>query len=508
MKKILCTFILLSSFVAAVFASDSSSSSNTVTYSADTNAAQLVTSSVDYPVTAGDIYALVLQGTTYELIIDSSYKIRISSLGVLNVKGMTYRELKETIESMVNRSSPSTTVQFNLKKPSVFNVRITGEVTVTTEIETTALNQLKSVIEPYLTSYSSKRNIKVISADGKEKTYDLFRLDRFGDFEENPYLRPGDTILVSKYDRLVQISGAVKRPGTYELLPGEQLQTLITQYADGYTLYANKSDITLRRFTGGTGIYSVKYLTESDYVSDMTLVDDDRIAIGSIQDARPVFYIEGAVSSNLSGTESADAKWSAQNQGIVTSPSSISRLKMNYNDGESYASFIRSNRNMLTNSSDLSKAYVLRRSENGEDVESISIDITKIVYTTGYYDNLLIHPDDILVIPYIQYYVYVNGAVISAGKYAYQPDRDWTYYINLANGFNLDQNLFSAITIKDKNGKKLSKDAMIPPEATITAKRNSPNGGWLIPLLSSIASFITSVLTFVIFIRPGGNGLY
>ena len=52
------------------------------------------------------------------------------------------------------------------------------------------------------------------------------------------------------------------------------------------------------------------------------------------------------------------------------------------------------------------------------------------------------------------------------------------------------------IKITDKNGKKLSKKSEIPPEAVIYASRNSPKNGWLIPLITSIITFITTCLTF------------
>ena len=64
-------------------------------------------------------------------------------------------------------------------------------------------------------------------------------------------------------------------------------------------------------------------------------------------------------------------------------------------------------------------------------------------------------------------------------------------------GFNLDENLFSSVKITDKNGKKLSKKSEIPPEAVIYASRNSPKNGWLIPLITSILTFVTTCLTFI-----------
>ena len=57
-----------------------------------------------------------------------------------------------------------------------------------------------------------------------------------------------------------------------------------------------------------------------------------------------------------------------------------------------------------------------------------------------------------------------------------------------------------ALAIGDKrsqNGKKLSKKSEIPPEAVIYASRNSPNNGWLMPLITSILTFVTTCLTLI-----------
>ena len=127
------------------------------------------------------------------------------------------------------------------------------------------------------------------------------------------------------------------------------------------------------------------------------------------------------------------------------------------------------------------------------------VDIGNILYPSKKdksFSDFAIKADDRIIIPYTQYYVTVTGGVNSVGKYAYQPGKAYEYYINLANGFNLDENLFNSIKITDKNGKKLSKKSEIPPEAVIYASRNSPKNGWLIPLITSIITFITTCLTF------------
>lgn len=477
MKKIFLSVLCLFTLMASVFAADSGAS-----IEANTSSAQQVMASSDYLVTAGDIYTLVIQGSSFSVTIDASYRLRIGNLGIINVKGMTFQELKNRVETIVNNNYPTGNVQFYITNPASFSVLLVGEVIKTGNVETWSLGHLSEILNGRITEYASRRNVKVISSEGEEKVYDLFRAERFGEMDQDPYMHPGDKVVVSKYERQVTINGAVRRPGTYYLLENEQLNDLINVYADGFTDEADKTQVSLRRFVGGKEVWSSRLLEEADVLGDMNLVSKDIIAVGAITNTRAVFYIEGAI-----------------NAGTATSPTGMSRRFLEYESGQNYATVVRENKDWFTNNSaDLENAYIRRaaKTEEGKAQDDIKVNLKNILYGTGFYEDLYVEPDDTLYIPFIQYYVLVNGAVNATGRYPYQADKDWRYYINLANGFNLDQNLFSAVTIKDKNGKRLSKKSKIPPEATITASRNSPAGGWLVPLLLAIMSFITTSLAF------------
>ena len=126
-------------------------------------------------------------------------------------------------------------VQFVITNPASFNVIITGEVVAAGEVTTWSLRRLGDVVADNLTDYASTRQIIVEASDGTQKKYDLFQAERFGNMSQNPYLRPGDKIIVPRFERKVKILGAVRRPGEYELLPGEQIQDLINVLGDGYT---------------------------------------------------------------------------------------------------------------------------------------------------------------------------------------------------------------------------------------------------------------------------------
>ena len=44
---------------------------------------------------------------------------------------------------------------------------------------------------------------------------------------ENPYLNPGDVITIQRLERRVTIDGQVERQGSFQLIDGDNLKTLI-----------------------------------------------------------------------------------------------------------------------------------------------------------------------------------------------------------------------------------------------------------------------------------------
>ena len=287
MKKYILICLSLFCFVMPILAETTSSS----TFPPDTTVAQQAIASPDYIVTAGDIYALAMDGTVISVTIDASYKLRVGNLGVINVKGLTFQQLKNKVENLVNSNYPTANFQFYITNPASFKVLITGEVVVSGEVDTWSLKRLSTLIQNYLTPYSSTRIIVIESEDGTKKTYDLFQAKRYGDMSQDPYLRPNDKIIISEYDRIVTVKGEVKRPGTYELLPEEQIQDLINVYGGGYTDFANKSEMILTRFIGGEQVWEQKNLVEADFVADKVLFSRDVVQVLSHSLTRNAFFV-------------------------------------------------------------------------------------------------------------------------------------------------------------------------------------------------------------------------
>ena len=446
---------------------------------------QLAMSVPDYPVTAGDVYTLSFAaGATpivYTIPVDTTYRIRVANLGVLNCKGLTYNQLKTQIDSLVSKNYPMGGVQFILTSPAIFLVSITGEVRGATERKAWALTRLSAFVTASLTDYSSVRNVTVISEDGEEKNFDLYKAQREGDFSQDPYLRPGDKIVINRYDRRVTIRGAVERPGTYEILDGENIKMLVDYYASGLQPLADVSRTTLYRVSGEKDSGRMVYLEQKDIDADYQLLSYDVITIASYRDLTSAMFIEGAVSVANIAAGTAEAAGTA-------------RITVRFTEGENYASLVRRFSGVFIATSDLSAAYIIR----GE--AHIPIDLTKILYDASFYSSEIVEDNDILLVPFRQFFVTVAGAVNNPSRFPYIPDRDWSYYVGLAGGIDTSRNSHEKMEILTIDGKKLSKNDFITPEATIDVKENSLYYKWRLaaPTITTILSIVSTTLSIIL----------
>ncbi len=437
---------------------------------------QLAMSVPNYLVTAGDIYTLAfVMGTnavSYNLAVDSTYRIRVANLGVIDASGKTFVELKRQVENLVSKNYPMSGVQFVLSSAATFKVTIKGEVVSTTEKNAWALTRLSELFkeEDLLTRYSSKRNVVITSANGKTKTYDLFKADRFGDMDQDPYLRPNDVITINRFQRTATIKGTVERPGTYELLEGENLKDLVEVYGGGLAPLADTTRIEVTHMsTEAEKTGETTYVSQKDVEENYKIEPYDTIYIPTYKDLRPSIFIEGAVitSSEITSSEITSSEITSSE---ITSDDlrNTNRLTVTFSAGEKYTSFVRSHSKWFSSSvADTANSYIVRGSEQ------IPLDVYKIVYDQNFESDETLQSNDTLVIPFKQYFVSVSGAVKVPGRYPYIPDRGWEYYISLAGGFVKTENSRQKIVIKNIDGKNMSKSDPITPETTIEAVTNS-----------------------------------
>jgi protein involved in polysaccharide export with SLBB domain len=479
---------------------------------------QLAMSNPDYRVTAGDIYTLAYTaaGTqiNYRIMVDTTYRIRVSNLGVINGTGKTFLQLKNEAEAIITNNYPLSGVQLALTRPAVFTIYLRGEVKNAEEQPAWALSRLSSflTLSGNLTPYSSLRDVTVTSSGGRTGTYDLFRAQHEGDLAQDPYVRPGDVITVNRTARVVRVSGAVERPGNYQLLAGEELGDVIRRYGKGLTPLADPSRIELVRYVeSGNDSGKKIFLNRRDIDANYGLNHLDSIYIPAVTDLMPVMFVEGAVryinraeekNTSLSSLEWEDTP-NVSTQLISSleredTPNVSTRLTVRYNKGENYAALVQRNQEWFSAVSDTQNAYVIR----GE--ERIAMNLNPMLYDMNYRSMFYVEENDTLIVPFRQYFVTVAGSVAAPGRYPYIPDRTWEYYVALAGGFVRERNSNESVVIQDIYGKRLRKGEIITPETTITARTN----GFLYyfkqwgPVVTTALSVVT---TFISVMAATGN---
>jgi len=354
-------------------------------------------------------------------------------------------------------------------------VFVTGEVTKSSWVGITGLTRLRDAVTPLLTRYSSIRDVKVKSADGYEKTFDLFKAERYGDLSQNPFLRPGDEIIISSLTNLVTIQGEIKRPGTYQLLPGEGLKELVSIYADGFTEKANTSRLTLLHYLSESSPVGEKMQFDYTKFPDMELRLYDVVTVPSLQELLPVAWFEGAVGLSSTGA----------------SPETSQRLPYTFVPGETVSQAALANRKLFSAVSDLASAYIIHT-----DGTKTAVDLAKFIYDYDLTNDFPLQTNDIIIVPFRQFFVTVSGAVQFPGRYPYIPNRTWEYYIGLAGGFDTDKNSGQKITIYDVKSQKVAiAGREIQPEDNIVAESNSFTYNMM-----KVSSIISTVLSFTVLI--------
>lgn len=205
----------------------------------------------NYVLGTGDQVQLEVWGYRYwskTYVISQSGSIDIEGYQKIFVKGLSLQKAREMIGSRLGLGGQESSFSVTVTRPRMVSVNVFGEVfspgTYTVPATNGAFNVLVSMGGP--SDIGSVRNI-YIKRDGKIRdSFDLYEYYADVKHQRDVFLQNNDYIIVSPVANLVNIGGAVRRPGRYELKNGETMADLI-RFAGGLQPNAFLKDILLRR---------------------------------------------------------------------------------------------------------------------------------------------------------------------------------------------------------------------------------------------------------------------
>ena len=325
----------------------------------------------NYRVGSGDEVSIAVWGYSEfseTLLVDDRGYITPSSYGRIYVKGLTFKKMRSLIKSKFSNflDMRNSEIDVNLAYSRVITVNIVGEVykpgSYTIPAINTAFNALIAANGP--TQLGSVRNI-YIKRNGKTvDSLDIYRFLFNPTSSQDIYMQDGDYLFVPPAKNIIEVSGAVNRPYTYEAKTGETVSEMI-RYAGGFTTNAFRDILTLKRIEYNSIRVNDVHM---DHANTTTIQHGDKIVVNTI-------------SNKISNVVSV--------KGGIGVSGDYEFLK-----GEKLLDFLKRSK-CIAEKTFMDKVYIIRLNEDRTKTH-VAIDLKEIISDSNHEDNVWMQEYDIV----------------------------------------------------------------------------------------------------------------
>ncbi len=392
-----------------------------------------------YVLSSGDELTVSIFGSSQfdsKFTINREGYISPSNMPRIFLKGIRLGQARELMRSRFGSFYRFAPEQFavSLTRARTITVNVFGETnnsgSITISAINTAFNALVTAGGP--TELGSVRNIRVIRGT-QIKRLDLYEFINNPAVQYDFFLEDNDIINVPVAQRVIAVQGAVQRPYRYELIEGEQWNKLL-EYAGGFSANAAREIIQIRRFVDDKQVLidvNLKDLAAGK--DDLTLLNGDSVTVRRI-------------TGNIENTATIDGPVEYPGSYAISETPRISNLIT---------------KSILRREARTDAAFLARTNSN-RTVRLIQVNIAAIMAAPGSAADLLLQPEDRLVVYEQSRYtdtlsIGVSGAVRNTiDEFPFSPDSAITVEraILLAGGLRPDANGIGYIRRSNPNNFK------------------------------------------------------
>lgn len=206
----------------------------------------------NYTVGAGDEIVIQLFGkenTTHRLRVNRAGIINFPSLGPVQVAGMTFSDVRDSLNQRVKEQMIGVRSDISLGEMRTMQVFVMGDAYKPGAYTVSALTTISQAIY-YSGGFSESgalRNVQLKRNGQVIRKLDMYDLLLKGDARNDIRLLPGDVVFIGALGNTISIDGEVNRPAIYEIRPGETYKQAI-QMAGGFTANAYSDQIEVKRY--------------------------------------------------------------------------------------------------------------------------------------------------------------------------------------------------------------------------------------------------------------------
>ncbi len=469
-----------------------------------------------YVVGPGDRLLVELWGVreqSTQVEVNAEGRLSVPHVGVFGAGGEKLATVRDAITSKLHAVYPNLHANVSLARPRTFLVNVIGAVARPGPYPANPLTRVSSLVpraSPLPTA--STRRVEIRRKGRAEKIIaDILAFTALGDASADPTLLDGDTIYVPARELEVEVSGAVKRPGRYELVRERNVRELL-ELSGGLANDA-ATTLPLRLTTRESGDRLVIHSLPQASAAQTVLHSGDIVHVPALADLRRTVVVEGAIVGNVNPQQQGAVPTDQERRAAsdrpvdpVSQPGNLASatptrdvsIVLNYSEGEGVNDLI-VKVGGLQPWADGSGAYLLRPTAEAERGR-IAVDVVAISSRKA--PDIPVQPGDTLVIPNRRDAVVVGGAVQHPGLFPYSRSLHPPDYITLAGGPTRTGSAGSAQLLK-RNGqrKDLSSVNEIDPGDVISVPEAWLSSGEWVTVLLILANLVVSTVSTIIVLR-------
>ncbi|HHX8565993.1 SLBB domain-containing protein [Vibrio sp. RM-44-3] len=326
----------------------------------------------NYTVGAGDEIIVQLFGKeneTHRLRVNRAGTINFPSLGPVNVAGMHFSDVRDSLTQRVKEQMIGVRSDISLGELRTMQVFVMGDAYKPGAYTVSALTTISQAIY-YSGGFGESGALRDIQLkrDGKIiRKLDMYDLLLKGDASNDVRLLPDDVVLIGSVNDTVSIEGEINRPAIYEVKPCETYQQLI-QMAGGFTANAHVEQLEIKRYAshGAREALTLDFNKTQDRQSKVKNGDAIKILKKSEELTRYV-QIEGDV----------------RHPGYVE-----------WRNGLRVADLFKSVDSAFNSTADVNYAVVVREINPQRDIEVFQLSLANAILSPGSRDNLQLQSRD------------------------------------------------------------------------------------------------------------------
>lgn len=380
----------------------------------------------DYRLGNGDIIDVQIAGrlevNRFQVTVDPEGSVNIPPLGALQVGGLTLLEAHRRIVERAHELLRYADVSIAVSLPRLFDVTVSGEVEHPGTAQAQATQRLHELIlnAGGITTRGSARHVQV-TVGATTHEVDLLRFELAGDLSQNPYVQETMRVHVPPRAAAVTLTGAVRRPGEYELGPNGSLREIL-ELTGGLAPGVTGADARLTRIgdDGRKDTVSVDLRTALVAPADVPLHSGDTLFVQPLSILQDVVEARGAF---LGVTESSKTTTAGK-------PTIVQRLDLAQGDR---VRDVIAKVGGIAPFGDLRLAFVDRTGPSGPR-QRVPVDLQRLLVERDETQNILLQNGDVLNLPVVEDKVFVVGEVKAPGAQDYRPDLTPREYLALAGG--------------------------------------------------------------------------